>query len=119
MVGLLDGGIAAIFGAAFGGFYLDATLWRLTPYSYDTGGTAVGGAWSPMPCKAQLEAATWAMRQAEGFTTADQRILVLTATLAVRPSTDDEITVGGQRWLIESVAQDPAASYWELRGRRA
>jgi hypothetical protein len=32
--------------------------------------------------------------------------------------TDCEIAAGGTRWMIETVATDPAGSYYELRGRR-
>ncbi|WP_426163093.1 hypothetical protein [Sandarakinorhabdus sp. DWP1-3-1] len=117
---LLGGGLAQIFGAAFGSIYLPATLHRRQAPTYDAGGSVVAGAgFADVSCRAQVEAAGYAMRSAEGFVDGDVRILILSATLAGAVTTDDEVTVSGKRWLIASVASDPAASYWDLRGRAA
>lgn len=116
MTGLLDGGIAAIFESAFSSLYLPATLHRQQRTELDDGGVTVSDI--DYPCRAQLDAVTEAMRQAPGYTDTDQRILILQGTLSVAPTTDDEITIKGVRWGVESVAADPANSYWELRGSR-
>lgn len=115
---MLNGGLAGIFGAAFGGIYLDASLYRAQPEVLDAGGSVVsgGGFADAEPVKAQADRVTEAMRQQEGFTEGDARILVLASGVA-RPTTDDEIAVDGTRYKIAFVDTDPANAYWELRGR--
>jgi hypothetical protein len=111
---MLDGAVAAVFSAAFSGFYLDATLHRAT-FTDDGmgGGSATFG---EEAVKAQLDATTQAQRAAEGYTDTDQRILVL-ASGVDEITTDDEITVNDKRWAIASVSRDPAGAYYDLRGR--
>lgn len=116
-MGLLDGGIAATVSAALSGIYLDATLHRWSMVEDGQGGGTSAFADSEA-VKAQLDQATQAQREAQGYSDTDQRILVL-ADGVTAPTTDDEITVRGQRWKIASVATDAAASYYDLRGRRA
>jgi hypothetical protein len=116
-MGLLDGGLASVFSAAFDGVYLDASLYRATTtFGGDGGGSKAYAAAEPV--KAQLESATHAMRAAEGYTDTDQRILVLASGVAPI-SVDDQITVAGTRWGIASVGRDPAHAYYDLHGRRA
>lgn len=110
--------LSGLFAAAFGGVYDDAVLYRRAPVDYDQGGKITAGESGEYPCKAQLERTTEAMRQAQDFSDTDQRIFVLTASLGVAPTTEDEIEVRGTRWGIASVDQDPARAYWELRGAR-
>lgn len=111
---LLDGGIAATFSAALSGLYLDGTLHRWSTVDDGMGGGVSG--FSDEAVKAQLDQTTQAQQRGEGYTDTDQRILVLAH--GVDPiSTDDELTVANKRWKIASVTTDPAASYYELRGR--
>jgi len=120
-VGLLDGGIEAVFGAAFGGFYLPATLHRdgADPI-YDGEGNIIGYAGgADIACRAQVDAATWTMRQSEGFVDGDVRIIVLSARLGVDITADFQITVKGVRYMISQPERDAAASHWVLRGRVA
>lgn len=113
-MGLLDGGIASIFSAALSGLYLDATLHRATLTDDGEGGGT--SSFADAAVKAQLDQTTHAQRMAEGYSDTDQRILVL-ARGVTAPTTDDEITVRGERWKIASVTMDAAASYYDLRGR--
>lgn len=120
-MGLLDGGIEAIFGSAFGAFYLDGILHRdgIEP-QYDGEGAITGYAGgADIPCKAQVDAASYAMRQAEGFAEGDVKIIVLSAGLGTDVTTDFQITVSGKRWMIQSADRDAANSHWVLRGRAA
>jgi hypothetical protein len=119
-VGILDGGIAAVFGAALSGLYLDATLHRGTGSpTYDGEGKITGyTSSSDVAVKAQVDSATEAMRQADGFAEGDARILVL-AEGAGTITSDHRITVRGVVWLILSAELDAAASHWTLRARRA
>ncbi|KQX18417.1 MULTISPECIES: hypothetical protein [unclassified Sphingomonas] len=118
---LLGGGIAAIFGAALGGLYLDGQLVRSSAGPiYDGEGNITGYAGGdPIAIKCQIDAASWAMRQSEGFVDGDMRIIVLTAGLASTITTEQRITVSGATWLIQSVELDAAASHYVLRGRKA
>lgn len=115
MMGLLDGGGAALMASVFGGIYLDATLHR--PTTTDDGMGGGSSTFADEPVKVQLEAVTEAMRQAEGYTDRDVRILML-ASGVPRPNSDCEVTVSGTRYAIQPpVGTDPAQSYWDMRGR--
>lgn len=118
---LLDGGIEAIFGSVFSGIYLDGTLHRDTSEPiFDGEGNIIGfSGGGDIACKAQVDAATYAMRQAEGYSEGDVRIIVLSAGLGVEVTTDMQISVAGKRWMIGSVERDAAASHWVCRGREA
>lgn len=113
-MGLLDGDLAATFGAAFSGIYLDATLHRATITFNGSGGGSAS--YADEPVKAQLTSTTEAMRSSENYVDSDQRILVLAYNIDPITS-EDEITVKGRRWSIADVNQDPAAARYEMRGR--
>lgn len=117
-MGLLNGQIAEAFAGIFGGVYLDGTLYRAVDFVDDgKGGGTDGGFDAGSPVKVQVDSASYGMRTAEGYVEGDVRILMLAHNVAT-PSTDDEIAAGGARYQIESVATDPAGSYFELRGRK-
>lgn len=117
-MGLIDGGIAGVFAAAFSAIYADGSLYRPVAFTDDGSGGGTGGGFGQAePVKVQIDAATQAMRMAEGFVETDVRILMLAEGVA-SPSTDCELAAGGARYMIESVATDPAGSYFELRARR-
>lgn len=114
---------AGLFGAALSGLYEDATLHRRSSPAYDAGGAITTGMPASFGCKAQISSASTAMRADKGFVSTDMRVLVLTSTLATRPSTDDEISIqtgpwAGTRWSIQSRGTDPANGAWEMRGRQ-
>jgi hypothetical protein len=108
--------LAGVFGAAFGSIYEAATLHRRSAPAYDAGGRITATGTEEYDCRALVDATTERMRTAAGYAETDQRIMILASTLATTPTTDDEISAGGRRWGIASVDQDPARSYWELRG---
>jgi hypothetical protein len=118
-MGLLDGGIAATFAAVFGAVYLDGSLYRPSAWADDgQGGGTDNGFATPEAVKVQIDQATQAMRAAEGYVDGDVRILMLAHSVAA-PDTDCEVAAGGARYMVQSVATDPAGSYYELRARRA
>lgn len=116
--------IAGAVSGAVGAGYWPARIISLAEPTFDDGGSLIPGA-GPVyrACMAQVDAATESMRQAEGFTEKDQRILVLAAGVAGDITTDDqiEITTGPEAgvWLIQSAARDPLAIYFDLRARPA
>lgn len=115
---LLDGGMASVFAAAFDAIYLGGLLYRANDFADDgKGGGANAGFATGEAVKVQVDAVTQAMRVADGFVDGDVRILMLAHGVAA-PDTDAEIAAGGTRYMIESVATDPAGTYYELRGRR-
>lgn len=118
---LLGGGIASIFGAAFGGIFLDGALHRDgTDPIYDNEGNITGYAGgADIPIKVQRDACTYAMRQSEGYSEGDVRIIILTAGLGVEVTTDCQVTVSGKRWMVGSADLDAASSHWVCRGRAA
>ena len=116
---LLNGGIANIFGAALSGLYLPATLHKPGEYATDGDGNVLPAVPTDVACRAQVDAATYTMRQSEGYSEGDMRIIVLAAGLGGPVTTDDQISVAGQRWMIGSAEMDAAASHWVCRGRKA
>ena len=116
-MGLLDGGLSEIFAAAFGPVYLDGMLYRPVDGDDGAGGGSGNGFDTGSPVKVQIDAATQAMRSADTYVETDQRILVLASGLDPI-TTDCELVADGTRWGIATVMQDPARSYYELRGQR-
>lgn len=119
-MGLLDGGIEAIFGSVFGALYLDGTLHRdISEPIYDVEGQITGYAGGgDMPMKVQRDKCTYAMTQAKGYSEGDTALIILAAQLGgVQITTDMEATDGaGKRWKIASADLDAASSHWICRG---
>lgn len=122
-MGLLDGGIASIFSAAFGGIFLDGLLHRDgTDPIYDGEGNITGyGGGAEIPMKVQRDACSYTMRQSEGYTEGDVMLIILAAPLnGLKVTTDFQVSDGsGQRWTIQSADLDAASSHWICRGREA
>lgn len=114
---MLDGQLAAIFGRAFAGIYLPAILHK-REMAYDGDGNPTATV-TDYPCRAQVDSATEAMRQAAGYTDSDVAIYVLAHGLSVDVTSNDEITVKGIRRSVASVDRDPAAAYFLCRGQLA
>ncbi|WP_103728984.1 hypothetical protein [Novosphingobium sp. HII-3] len=118
-MGLLDGGLSRILTPVFASFYLPATLHAGTgdPIYDDETGEIIGYEGGDVSCKCQIDAATDAMRRAQGFAEGDVRLIVLAQGLPELTS-DHEVTVQGSRYRLQSVERDPALSHWVCRGRR-
>lgn len=113
--------IAAGFAERFGAPFVDAVAWWPGTPVKDAGGSIISpGTPVEIACKAQFDAPTIAMRQAEGFTEQDARVLVLDfdgtldADAEIRVSTGDN---AGQ-WRLLTVTRDPAGVGYECRARR-
>lgn len=116
--------IGLAFSEVFGGPYWSARIITNTAAEYDDGGSIITpGGVEYRDCKAQVDAATYSMRQEEGFVEKDRRIIVLAATLTGGISTEDRIEILDGPfvgvWSIESVGRDTGAAGFELRGRQA
>lgn len=115
--------IALAFSAQLGAGYWDAKAKSPGTPTKDAGGSITSpGTPFALDCSAQVDAVTEAMRQAEGYTEQDVRILVLAATLDGELDTDATIKVlagpHAGEYMVASVDRDPAGIYWECRGRR-
>lgn len=122
-MGLLNGGIAAIFGSALSGLYPDGILHREgAEPQYDGEGNITGYAGgADVPIKVQRDACSYSMRQSEGYSEGDVMLIILAAQLGgVKITTDMQATDGaGDRWMIRSADLDAASSHWICRGRAA
>lgn len=114
-MGLLDGGLAAVFGGAFGPLFLDGVLHVeiLTP-------DGEGGFWSTfsdLPIKGMVDTYSDAYRAQANIPETDVRLIVLQFGVDGAPSTDAQITIRGTRYSIQAIEQDPAQAAWTIRGR--
>lgn len=119
-MGALDGGIAAVFGAAFSGIYLPGEVFHATT-AKASGGKLTKTFGEPAPCRYQPEKTTQAMRQTEGYTDKDARFFILRAGVAPTPAldVDDEFQTSTGRWQVIAAGGDPASSYWDVHARPA
>jgi hypothetical protein len=124
-VTFLDGAGAALFGELFAGEYLPGSL-RTNADAYDNRGNLTRGG-DAVDCRVQVERATEAMRQAEGYTANDRAVFVLARPGGGLPDidalgTNHEITVqagpyAGQTYKVGApIDRDPAGAYWLCRG---
>lgn len=116
--------IAQSFSAAgLGAFYDGNAKWPGTATFDDGGSITAPGTPDEKACQVQIDQVTEAMRQADGFTDKDMRLLVLAATLDGDLDTKATIEVEagpyeGTIWTLASCVRDPCGVYFECRGRR-
>lgn len=115
-MGLLDGGLAALLGAALGRTYLPATLHRVSTERLRGGSTIESVV--DLPCRAQIEAASEAMQAGAGAAERRVRILVLASSLAGPIGSGDRLSIGGERYAITAVARDAAGAVYDLAAQR-
>lgn len=119
--------LATAFSNMAGGPFVDAVAtWPGTP-TLDSGGSIVTpGTPATYACRAQFDAPTQQMREAEGFLQTDVRVLVLVASFHTRlaPALDTAATItvasgpNAGSWALLSCQRDPASVGYECRGRR-
>lgn len=114
-MGLLDGGLQAVFAGAFGPLFLNGLLHVAETGPDGTGGTT--RTFSDKPVKGMVDSYTSAYRAATGIPETDVRLIVLQHGVDGQPTTDCEVTLRGARYRIMAVDQDPAQAAWTLRGR--
>ncbi|MET3710409.1 hypothetical protein ABIC65_001089 [Sphingomonas trueperi] len=114
--------MVAASGALGAGYWPAVARWPGTPVM-ENGSIVTPGTPIALDCMAQVDAATEAMRGEASYTDGDVRILVLADTLAGTLDTAAriEITEGPHvgTFMIATCQRDPAAIYWDCRGRRA
>jgi len=114
MPGLLDGGLQAIFGAAFAPLYLDGTLHRI---GKDADGQVITPVtFTDVPIKGQQDKLKDEQRRDWKIPDRGVLLIVLQAGVPAAPTDDDEITLAGQRWRISHIDRDPAQAAWTMAG---
>ena len=116
--------VATGISRSFGGPFFPALAISSTEPVKDMGGSIVTAGTTLMrPCMAQVDVVTEAMRQAEGYTDRDVRILVLRDTLDGGIDTDAQVEVlegpNAGAFMIARVGGDPLGLYHDLTGRAA
>tara|TARA_Y100001963_G_scaffold153793_1_gene241274 strand:+ start:468 stop:836 length:369 start_codon:yes stop_codon:yes gene_type:complete len=113
--------IAVGFAERFGAPFIDAVAWWPGTPVKDAGGSIISpGTPVEVACKAQFDAPTVAMRQAEGFTEQDARILVLDFDGTLDDEAEIRVASGDNagQWRLLTVTRDPAGVGYECRARR-
>lgn len=114
MSGILDGEIRSLFGEAFGSFYLDATLIRVS-YTTGAGGDGVETTASE-PVKVQQDSVSDVARAQAGYSQNERRFLILQSGVTGPITGNCKLVFEGATYLLSSPEQDPARSYWAVRG---
>lgn len=109
---LLDGGLAAVFGAAFGAVMADGTLHKIEHADTGTGGFAVTA--THHPAKLGVDSVEATERAASGIPNSAVRLTVLRTGLPVAVDLDDELTVGGATYRAIKVDADPAGAAYAV-----
>lgn len=113
-MGLLDGGLAGIFGAAFSGLYLPGTLHRATlTRGEDKRVTSTG--FDNVPMRYQPNAISVEARARAGIPADVVLLLILKAGLGADLTTEDEFTIDTGRYRILSSSLDSARSHYDVR----
>jgi hypothetical protein len=113
-MGLLDGGIRSIFGTVFGLFYLDATLIRVT-FVGDSEGSGTETT-TEEPVKVQQDAVSEIVRAQAGYSQDERRFLILQSGVTGPLDGGCRLVFEGVTYMLSSPEQDPARSYWAVRG---
>ncbi len=109
---LLGGGLAAVFGAAFGSVLADATFHKAQHADTGAGGFAVTTA--DYPVKLSLDAVGAGERAADGVPASAVRLTVLRAGLPAAVDLDDTFTVGGATFRAIKVDTDPVGAAYAV-----
>jgi hypothetical protein len=113
-MGLLDGGLQAIFGQAFGPRLLDATLHKVTLTDDGTGGFS--SASLPYPVKGMIDDYSDYTRAQLGVPQTDVRLIVMQYGVPVEPQLQDELTIRDRRYALSRIKADPANATWTMNG---
>jgi hypothetical protein len=128
-MGLLDGDLVPVVGAAFGWLLLPGLLHRRALEPNGKGGFVSDGfAAPPEPVKVMVDGADDVIRAVAGFKDTDVKLLILaynsdTGQGVAKPGIDDEVTVqtgkhAGRYHVLPPLAVDAAGTHYTSRGRR-
>lgn len=112
---MLDGEIRSLFGDVFGSFYLGGQIGSSAFVDDGYGGGSQTFTWRT--CKLQVDACTERQKLENGYTARDVRVLILQASITARPDPGERVVAKGITYTVGPiVTEDPASSYWEIRG---
>jgi len=120
MASPLQGSIAAKIGSAFSSLFYAATLVRTTNEvpsgqpSWDKSGTPTTTSYT---CKGIVEEYSDYAKANSLVNAEDRKVLILATSLAVTPTDQDKVTIGGKTYRVIEAKTDPATAVWELRCR--
>jgi hypothetical protein len=112
-VSILDGGIRSLFGAAFGSYFLPATLVRVTLVPDGQGGGTTDEAQESV--RVQQDTVSEITRAEAGYEQSERRFLILQAGITGPVTGDCKLIFEGTTYMLSSPEQDPARSYWSVR----
>lgn len=118
-MGILDGGLQAIFGQAFSGVYLDGRHYQKRK-DFDDSGNASGTVIKVQSVKGYRERVTDAMRAA-GYADNESVLMILQTFDGLpidKPMRESVIAIDGGRWIVGDDSEDPAHVYWAFRVTR-
>lgn len=113
-MGILNGGVQSLFGTVFGAFYLDATLTKIALTYDDEGGTTEAA--QTFAVKVQENMVSEQTRAAGGFSQDEKQFIVLQSGVGTKLDGDCVLTIDGEHYALRNPEQDPAKSYWLVRG---
>lgn len=113
-MGFLDGGIQSLFGSVMGSFYLDGTLVTVTNGYADDGTTTE--ITTTQAVKVQEDMASEVTRSTAGFSQNEKQFIVLQSGVTGGLTGNSRLTIGGITYVLREPQQDPAKSYWLVRG---
>lgn len=105
---LLEGPLAAVFGAALGALFRPATLHKTRETDDGQGGFTTAS--TDHPVRVSADALGAAERAASGLPLEAVRFTILLGGLPVVPDLDDELTLGGTTYRLVRVDTDPAGA---------
>lgn len=111
---LLNGGLQAVFGAAFSTLFADGVLHKTT--LTDDGADGFAASSVDQPIKVMLESLSDQERVAVGLPRTAVRLTVLAAGLTGTIEIDDSVEVAGSTFRITQVAGDIAGASFALTG---
>lgn len=118
MTSPLEGALAAKIGKAFGkSLFYDAVLTRETPGTPNPSTPWIPGVpvTATYPCKAIVDTYSDFAVANSLVDAQDRKVLILSASLSVRPTDLDKVTIRGTVYRVVSVDTDPAEAVWECR----
>lgn len=112
-MGMFDGDVRDVFHTAFSGFYIDATLTRVTETVDDAGDIVEASVDEPIKCH-QNPANEMSVGE---YAEADIELIILQSGVS-GVSTDDLVTFEGVRYAIKKTTRDPMNIYFKVWGKR-
>lgn len=117
MTSPLSGSLAHTVGNAFKTLFLDAMLIRDVPVISPDPADPLPPQNAKYGCKAIVEGYSDYYRTNSLVDAKDRKVLILAASIGVRPEPGDRVTINNITFTLQDVSTDPAEAVWTCRGR--